>query len=262
MMKCKYCGYNIGLEDEYCPHCGKLNELAAAHIADMKHYEEDYKQTKESVITKSARFNSRTGRLMVIAILLMIIVILLGIAARYSDVETRINVKKQRTEKAVEKNRQDITATLKEMEEHREYLAMRYYVLNHQLRSDDTYNDYTRVFTAVINYGAIYDDILNIVDGYEGYEDTGKKQWCDDMAIYISNWNSYVGGEFWGDSPDSPMHSGEHGAFIADAKKETQDMVQVYFKLSDEQAKKMWTMDKDEVARMLYEKCEELYPEE
>ena len=90
MMKCKYCGYNIGLEDEYCPHCGKLNEQAATHIADMKHYEEDYEKTKESVVTKSAKFNARTGRMAVIAVLLMIIVILLGVAARYSDVETRI----------------------------------------------------------------------------------------------------------------------------------------------------------------------------
>ena len=154
-----------------------------------------------------------------------------------------------------------MTATLKEMEEHREYLAMRYYVLNHNLRGDSNYSDYSRVFTAVINYGAIYDDILNIVDGYDGYEDTGRKQWCDDIAIYIANWNSYVGGEFWNDSPDSPMQSGSHGAFIADAKKETQDMVKVYFKLSDEQAKDMWTMDKDAIAQMLWEKCQDIYPE-
>ena len=37
-MKCKYCGYNISLEEEYCPHCGNKNEEAAKHIADMEQY--------------------------------------------------------------------------------------------------------------------------------------------------------------------------------------------------------------------------------
>ncbi len=260
-MKCKYCGYNIGLEDKYCPHCGKLNDQAAQHIADMEHYEADYEQTKETVITKSTKFNGRTGRIAVIALLLMLMAVALNITHKYSDIETREKIKKEKTEKAVEKNRRNINATLKEMEEHREYLAMSYFVTNHRLRGDDNYDEYMRVFTAAISYKSIYEDILNIVDGYEGYEDDGKEQWCNEIAIYITDWNSYVSGEFWDDSPTSPMHSGTHGEFLADCRKDTQDMVQVYFKLTDEEAEAMWTMEQEALSAKLYEKCMELYPE-
>lgn len=260
-MKCKYCGYNIGLEEERCPHCGNINEQAAKHIADMKQYQEDYAKTKESVIEKTTRFNDRTARAVIIAIMILAAAVMLIITGRYSDIETREKIKKEKIAKEVEKNRENITATLKEMEEHREYTAMSYYILNHQLRGDDNYSDYSRVFTAAISYRTIYDDILNIIDGNDGYEEKTHKDWCDNIAIYISDWNSYVGGEFWGDSATSKMHAGEHGAFLADAKKDTQDMVQVYFKLSDEQASSMWTMGKDEIGAMLYEKCMDLYPE-
>ena len=261
-MKCKYCGYNLGLEDEYCPHCGKANEQAKKHIEDMKHYREDYEQTRDDVITKSTRFNSVTARVAIIAVLLLLIIIMLIITANNSDIETREKRNNKRIAEEVEKNRSEIEATLKEMEEHRDYLAMKYFMTNHRLRSNDDFNEYSRVFTAVIDYEVIYSDIISIVDGFDGYGDKTAKDRCYDIAIYISDWNRYVDGEFWNDSPDSPMHSGEHGAFLRDIRKDTQDMVQVYFELTDDQASSMWTMEKDDIGEMLYEKCMDLYPKD
>lgn len=37
MMKCKYCGGNLTLEQAYCPHCGRPNEEAEQHVKDMEH---------------------------------------------------------------------------------------------------------------------------------------------------------------------------------------------------------------------------------
>lgn len=261
-MKCKYCGYNISLEEEYCPHCGNKNEQAAKHIADMEQYKEDYEETKESVISKSTKINSRTARIAILALMVFIVAVMLIAIGNYRDFDKRYDNSRKQAAKKAEKYRGDISATLKEMEEHRDYSAMNYFVLNHQLRSNDDYNDYSRVFTAAISYNAIYNDILNIIDGFDGYEGKASKEWCDDIAIYISDWDSYVGGEFWSDSPDSPMHAGEHGAFLADAKKDAQDMVQVYFELTDKQASSMWNMSKEEIAAMLYNKCQDLYPED
>ena len=261
-MKCKYCGYNIGIEEEYCPHCGNKNEQAARHIADMEQYKADYEQTKESVISKSTKINARTARIAIIALMVLIVAVMLIAIGNYSDFDKRYDSSREKAAKEVEKQKSNITATLEEMEEHRDYTAMNYFVLNHQLRSNDNYSDYSRVFTAAISYNAIYNDILNIVDGFEGYEEKAPKAWCDDIGIYISEWNSYVSGEFWSDPADSPMHSGEHGAFIADAKKDIQDMVQVYFELTDEQAASMWDMEREEIGAMLYAKCQDLYPED
>lgn len=258
-MKCQYCGNNIGLEEKYCPHCGKLNTQAAKHVEDMENYKEDYDRTKTSVITKSTKFNNRTGRLVVIAVLLLLVAIMLIITKNYSDFDTRMENREKRLAQELEKNRENVSATLKEMEEHREYLAMHYYVLNNQIRTDDEYGDYARVFSAVTSYSVIHDDILNILDGFDYYGEKTPEDWCDDIAIYVADWHLYVEGEFWHDSPDSAMHAGEHGAFLADAKQETQDMIKVYFNLTDEQANSMWDMEESEIASMLREQYKLLY---
>ncbi len=41
-----------------------------------------------------------------------------------------------------------------------------------------------------------------------------------------------------------------------------QDMVQVYFDLTNDQAHDMWLMNKEDLSEMLYSKCMDLYPEE
>ncbi len=260
-MKCEYCGSNLGIEDEYCPHCGRLNSQAAGHFAELKKTQDDFKQAKAEA-TENIRSGNRTARLVIIGIMVTVIIIMRIMTAKYSDVETRIDARENEIKREAYKNKNDIDVTLKELEKNREYLAMEYYVLNYRLRSNDAYDDYARVFTAAIDYRVIYDDILNILDGFEGYENETDKDRCYDMAIYISDWDKYVGGGFWSDSPTSPMHSGEHGAFIADAKTAVQDMVQVYFELTDEQASSMWKMDRDTLGEMLYEKCRVLYPKE
>ncbi len=260
-MKCKYCGSNLGIEDEYCPYCGKLNDQAAGHQAVMKEYRDEYEKTKSDVKVKS-RLAGRTGRLVVIGAMLVVIAAMGVSIGVNSDVENREQKKQNRVAKEVESKADSISATLKELEDNRDYLGMSYYSLNYRLRSEEKYSDYSRVFTAAIDYNAIYDDIINILAGFEGYENETDKDRCYNIAIYISDWNSYVGGEFWNDSPSSPMHAGGHGEFLKDAKKDTQDMVQVYFDLTDEEAASMWTMDRMSLGEMLYDRCRVLYPKE
>ena len=259
-MKCRYCGSNLGIEDEYCPYCGKVNDQAAGHQAVMKDYLNEFERTKTEAKVKSITAG-RIGRFVVIGLMLAAIMIMGISIAINSDVENRIKKEEKRISKELNKYEDDVTATLKNLEKDRDYLALSYYVLNYRLRSDDRYDDYARVFTAVISYRAVFEDILNILDGFDGYEDKTDRDWCYDAAIYISDWNSYVGGEFWNDSPDSPMHRGEHGEFLKDIKKDAQDMVQVYFDLTDVQATSMWDMDRETLGSMLYEKCADLYPE-
>jgi len=260
-MKCKYCGNNLGLEEEYCPHCGKPNEEAAKHIAGMKEYKEAYENVRKSVVKKNNRLNDRSARLVIIAVMVIIVAVLMILTKGYEDFETRQQKNDERIARELEKNRSTIDATLKEMESHRDYLAMDYYVLNYQLSHDSNYDSYVRVFSAATSYTVLYSDILGLVGDYDYFGERTNEDWCKDLAIYIASWNKYVEGEFWNDPPDSPMHAGEHGAFIADARKDIQDMIQVYFDLSDEQANAMWTMEEDDIAKMLYDKCKDIYPE-
>lgn len=260
-MKCKYCGSNLGFEDEVCPYCGRPNEQAVGQRELIREYRDEYEKTKSNVKVRSKKA-ARIGRLIVIAVLILIIVLMMISTAGNSNIEVRERRESERIAHEVDKNRDEISATLQKLEKERAYLKMEYYCLNYRLRSDDAYSDYSRVFTAAIDYRVIYDDILNIMGGFDQYGEKTDEDWCNDMAIYISDWNMYVEGEFWNDQPDSPMHAGEHGAFIADAKKEISDMVQVYFELTDDETTAMWDMEREELGALLYEKCQKLYPKE
>jgi len=259
-MKCQYCGNNLGLRDERCPHCGEINVKAQKHIATIKGYKDDYEKTKETSAKKSIN-TSRLGRVVVIAIMIIAILVMKRITLQYSDIDTRIKNSSEQKDKNVVKHKDEFDEKLKELEKNREYLALNCFVLENGLRSNNGYVEYSRVFSGAISYSTIHDDILSIVTGYTYFGKKTKKDWCDELALSISQWNKYVGGEFWHDSNDSPMHTGEHGAFLSDIKKDAQDMVQAYFGLSDEQAGAMWTMGQDELAELLYEKCEDYYPE-
>lgn len=59
-MKCRYCGNNLGFEDELCPHCGNVNAEAAGHIAVLRDYKEDYDNTKR--LAKKKRWTSSLRR--------------------------------------------------------------------------------------------------------------------------------------------------------------------------------------------------------
>lgn len=259
-MKCQFCGTNLGLEDELCPHCGKPNSEAASHVAVMNSYKEDFDRTQKKSVKKS-RFNNRVARIVVIVIMVIIVYVMKAVTVRYSDFDIREERNTQKKAQALEDNRGIVLATLKQMELNREYLAMEYYVAENRIRGAEGFDDYFRVFTAAIDYEVIYSDLLSIVDGFDYYGEKTKKDWCYDIAIYVSGYHLYTEGEFWHDPADSPMHAGEHGAFIADAKKDIQDMLQVYFKLTDKEAASMWDMEEEELGALLYEHCQEIYPE-
>lgn len=259
-MKCQYCGTNLGLEDEKCPHCGKINTLATKYVEEIKEYKEDLDETKKDVKEK-VRIGARTGRLIVIIAMIIVVAIMQLAINNLSDFDKREKQNREKTKALVSKNQDDIRANLVRMEKDREYLELDYFTLNYQLRSNDDYMEYTRVDTAAISYSSIYENILNIVTNFRGYENETNKDYCASIASVVSTYRQYAEGEFWHDSKDSPMHAGEHDAFIQDAKKDIQDMVQVYFELSDEQAMSIWDMGEEELNALLYSKCQDLYPE-
>ena len=97
-------------------------------------------------------------------------------------------------------------------------------------------------------------------DPYEGYENETNRDWCDNIALYITEWDRYIPPV--DANPYLPVTNTGHEAYVNDCKKAVQDMVQVYFDLTTDQANDMWQMEKGQVCDMLYSKCMDLYPEE
>lgn len=259
-MKCQYCGSNLGLDNEVCPFCGRENIKAKKYVENKKGYQKELADTEQKV-KKQVKINARAGRMIFIALMVLIVGILWTINSKFDDAGFRIERREQNLEETVERNIDSIAANLQEMERNREYLEMSYYVLNYSLRGHREFDDYSRVFSALGSYETIFEGILNIASDFDFYGEKQMTDWCDMLANSIATWNLYVDGEFWKDVPDSPMHAGEHGAFLADIKVDVKDMVQVYFGLTDEQADAMWTMDKEELSRLLYDQYTSMDPE-
>lgn len=80
-MKCPYCGGNLTLEMEVCPHCGKKNIQAKEHIAARKHYRADYEATRTEVERTNKRLSGYAVRGILIAILTVLLLVLIFASA-------------------------------------------------------------------------------------------------------------------------------------------------------------------------------------
>ncbi|MCQ2540061.1 MAG: hypothetical protein MJ114_06380 [Acetatifactor sp.] len=258
-MKCQYCGGNLQLDNEVCPFCGRENTKAKKYIDTKKGYQKEFDETEKKV-QKKVKLNARTGRLLVIALMVLIIAVFVGINRWYDDAENRIHYRQEKTKQLAEKNIQHITETLQEMEKNREYLGISNLYLNYLLSRRDDLQEYGRVFSAANSYESVFEYIVNIATGF-GYNGETSEYRCGNIAHSVTNWNWYVSGEARGVSDNDPRLAGEHGAFVADCKVAVGDMVQVYFKLTDEETAAMWTMEQTELAALLYERYQSYYPE-
>ena len=52
-MKCPHCGGEVGLEEKFCPWCGKPNEQSVQHMEDMARFQASYRATEQSVEKKT-----------------------------------------------------------------------------------------------------------------------------------------------------------------------------------------------------------------
>ena len=75
-MKCKYCGAEIGLEENFCQYCGRPNEQAARHSRDMASYHRRFAATEATVVNKTNRYRQivlRIGLIFILMILTLVI---------------------------------------------------------------------------------------------------------------------------------------------------------------------------------------------
>lgn len=75
-MKCEFCGGDLSLEAESCPHCGQLNKHAQQHIKDMKLYRREFESTKKGVYSATKKYTEVTVRMVIITVMVVLIVAL------------------------------------------------------------------------------------------------------------------------------------------------------------------------------------------
>ena len=93
-MKCEHCGYNLQIEDSFCPYCGQPNPFAVRHQREMQHFSREFQKTKQDVLEKSSRFNRRTVRITITAVLIAACAVMAFLCAAADDIRYMQNEKK------------------------------------------------------------------------------------------------------------------------------------------------------------------------
>lgn len=148
-MKCKFCGSNIDIESDVCPHCGMKKSQFQEHRKAMGRYDRAFQNTRDTVVDENRKFSSKAGYITVICILVVAILILLICRAQIYDI--------YRLSKGADLLREaDVhTAKLNELEEAGHYEEFHEYYLENQLYyldDVDPYSEYSLLYLLSGNY--------------------------------------------------------------------------------------------------------------
>ncbi len=247
-MKCNYCGYNLEIEDVYCPHCGKKNEHVEKHAADMAKYDSEFKKTKAEVLSNSKRFNSITSRIAILCGMVALVAIMGLMVANKWEIRDWANDRK------ISKNAATYRQQIDKYEADRDYMRLAKYMQYHRIGYHKDFDEYYDLYEASEKYVSIYENVMRL-NNIENEKYYSVSDICHSLGGYIIYLDEIVRVDRY---DKENMHSEKHQAYMEDLKKDVQDLVQVYFELSDEEAAGIWTMKEARLSVLLEDRCEEL----
>ena len=229
-MKCENCGGILSLEDAACPHCGTVNKHAQKHIEDMKRYQGEFQNTRESVYAVTKNYAGITARAVIITVLLILIVIFAVITGSTYDIRRELARSKSY------RNYDEYSARIEQYLEEENYMALSAFCYAIYMESyDSPYAKYAPIERACNQYAYLYESIM---DAYgRKQEGTGP----DEMAGYAENISDQL--NYFYESLD-PEHysyivgadSEENLAALDSIEKKVRLLLQTYCGLTEEEA--------------------------
>ncbi len=191
-MKCRYCGGPLNLEDAYCPHCGKPNELAKRHIRDMQQFRGEFEETKEEVIRQTRRISAVSVRIALISVMIVLSILCYIFG---SNAWSMIRNAGRRNSRA---NAEEHLARIEEMLQNEEYRDLAAYIeyWNIDIWSDE-YEHISRVLQASRSYAYAYDDMLRFAFPGE-YE--SRSRTMESLGGDLSSFTDVLSRETYGES--------------------------------------------------------------
>ena len=183
MMKCPYCGAPLDLDDNFCSHCGKLNEQVRQHVDDMNRFKSEFTETKEEVYQTTKRYTATTVRVVIIAVLVILNVAVAIVGARYYSFERMLG------EADCERNFEKYSAILDGYLAEGDYHAFYNFMMEkHVPNYDSAYEQYNQVENLVSQYIYLYEYLLKayMTDDRESLENLCKYT-TDNLEYFYEN---------------------------------------------------------------------------
>lgn len=242
-MKCNYCGGNLSLEDEVCPHCGKFNRDAAQHIQNMRHYQGEFEEAKEEVYTTTRRYSEVAGRVILLAILLALICVGFLAGVFYHTLSGIIQGTITRAKA------ESYSVILDDYIENEEYQDLYVFAKEKKIYYETfSYSEYENVLNAARNYSHACVEIMKFAET-ESKDITSE---AESLAGYLggfykaadAEWNTWMGEEEEREKSEETLE---------DMKEKIRLLLVTYCGLTEEEAVEMETMSAARCAILLEE---------
>lgn len=228
-MKCPYCGGNLSLEDETCPHCGRLNEQALQHVKDMKHYKGEFEHTKKHVYIATNRYTRVVVRVVIIAVLFFIIIVLYNLGANSYAIVHSIGQYQSKRHAA------EYMEQLDQYIEEENFAAFTVFCNEHKIDCyEEPYTSYVPIKQTAQSYFNLYEDIMQLVCPTEYQEQSREiEQMTESLDYFYScmdmeRYEYYEGAD--SESNRNVLETMEHNVVL---------LLQTYFHISEEEAEQL-----------------------
>jgi len=253
-LKCEHCGNNLKLEDKFCPYCGRPNRLAQQHQQEMQRFSREFRRTQADVLEQSSRFNRRTVRITILAILAAMCAGMAFLCVKADDIRW------WRMEKQIEAKADVYCAELDRLMDERDYSGVYMYYnanrLSYTSSPSSPLREYEAVCYASMNYNRFYETVMRLIirskkeDVYTYYTE---EELIEEAAGSLRSCYEEM-------EPQTTYHpeqwSEDKLAYMEDMDGMLQQLVIRYFGVSEEQAAGMKTMSEAKLNVMLEEAYE------
>ena len=249
-MKCQHCGNNLNIEDKFCPYCGQPNPYAVKHQEEMERYEKDYQETKEEVLEKSSRFNRRTVRITILAVLVALIAVTGFIMAKADDIRW-LQLEKSIAQQAA-LHREEMT----ELMESADFLGVYSYMTRNRITYTNSLREFDAVYDTTSRYRSFYENLMTLQEKKKGAENYGYYSETDilaDIARNISGIYEYMQPQEYNEE----AYEEDKMAYMEALRDHMEAMVSGYFGLTPEEVKGMRSMTESRINVMLEDRYEQ-----
>lgn len=238
-MKCRYCGAEVGLEENFCSYCGKPNDQAIRHSREMASFHRRYAATEAAVVSKANRYSQVISRAVLILVMLIATVVMAAVT------ENAYSLPEAMRSREAGKHPEQTCAVLDAYLESGDYRSFSSYITYNGIRTYGTvFEKYTNVSWCADAYSSFVLHLESLFlqtdrDRWLQYSASSDIRWlCQSLDDFLDDYESAQRNE------ESELYLG----YIEDMRQTMGQMLHVYLGIDEQELAEFLTLSENRKA--------------